>query len=223
MKKFLFTATMLVCFSALSKAQQGRVGINTTSPAATLDVAANTADNTRPDALLAPRMTEDQLAAKNLAFADGTAGTPSAQNGALVYVTAVDGTTTAKTVNVTASGYYYYDGTAGNNVWKTLGSGSAGAVNPTFRTIPGAATTNILASDVGNSVIITGTVSGDIILPTPTAAMVGKKLTLISTGSGSQSLTNSNPNYLTNTLSFLQQFATELITDGTSWYGLGGQ
>lgn len=36
---------MLVGLSAVSKAQQGRVGINTTTPAATLDVVANTTDN----------------------------------------------------------------------------------------------------------------------------------------------------------------------------------
>jgi hypothetical protein len=222
MKKILLTATVLASMTALTKAQQGRVGINTTTPAATLDVTANTADATRPDALLVPRMTEDQLAAKNTAYADG-AGTASAQNGALVYVTAVDGATTAKTVNVTATGFYYYDGTAGNNVWKTFGGGAVTPVIPTFRTIPGAATTTILATDVGNSVIITGAVSGNIILPTPTTAMIGKKLTLISTGSGTQSLTDANANYLTNTLSGLQQYATELITDGTNWYGLGGQ
>ncbi len=223
MKKFLFTATMLVCFSALSKAQQGRVGINTTTPAATLDVAANTADATRPDALLAPRMTEDQLAAKNAAFADGTAGTPSAQNGALVYVTAVDGTTTAKTVNVTASGYYYYDGTVGNNVWKTLGGGNAAAVNPTYRSTPGAAVITINASDVGNIVLITAGAQGQIQLPTPTAAMVGKKLTIVEIGGILQGLTNLNPTYKTNTLSGLQQFGSEFITDGTNWYALGGQ
>lgn len=115
---------MLVGFATVAQAQQGRVGINTTTPAATLDVVANTADATRPDALLVPRMSEDQLAAKNAAYVDGTAGTPSAQNGALVYVTATDGATTAKTVNVTATGFYYYDGTTGNNVWKTFGSGA---------------------------------------------------------------------------------------------------
>lgn len=97
MKKILLTVSVLACMTALTKAQQGRVGINTTTPAATLDVTANTADATRPDALLVPRMTEDQLAAKNAAYVDGTAGTPSAQNGALVYVTAVDGSTTTKT------------------------------------------------------------------------------------------------------------------------------
>lgn len=107
-------------------------------------------------------------------------------------------------------------------MWKAVGGGSA-PVPPTFRTIAGTAITTINASDVGNVVVITGNVNGDIQLPAPTASMIGKKLTLISTGSGSQSLTSLNSNYLTNTLSFLQQFSTELITDGTNWYGLGGQ
>ncbi|MGL6129571.1 MAG: hypothetical protein ACRC05_20900, partial [Chryseobacterium artocarpi] len=64
---------MLVAFTALSKAQQGRVGINTTTPAATLDVVANTTDNARPDAVLVPRMSRAELEAKNNAYANGSA------------------------------------------------------------------------------------------------------------------------------------------------------
>ncbi|MGE8526354.1 hypothetical protein [Chryseobacterium rhizosphaerae] len=116
MKKFLFTATMLVCLSALSKAQQGRVGINTTTPAATLDVVANTTDNARPDALLVPRLTRAQLSAKNNAY-------DTAQNGALAFVTTLDGTAAGKTANVSATGFYYYD--APNSVWKSVGGGSS--------------------------------------------------------------------------------------------------
>ncbi|WP_312390663.1 hypothetical protein [Chryseobacterium sp.] len=194
MKKFLFTATMLVCFSALSKAQQGRVGINTTTPAATLDVAANTADATRPDALLAPRMTEDQLAAKNAAFADGTAGTPSAQNGALVYVTAADGTTTAKTVNITTPGYYYYDGTVGNNVWKTLGGGAA-PVAQRYEVIKGGvANVTVGAYTIGandfliNTQMTTG--GSTITFPNLTAADAGRVIQVF----------NNNPSNAANTL-----------------------
>lgn len=123
MKKFLLTATMLVAFTALSKAQQGRVGINTTTPAATLDVVANTTDTARPDALLIPRLSRAQLLAKDGAYANGNASAASAQNGALVFVNTIDGTATTKTANVTATGFYYYDGTNGNNVWKPVGGG----------------------------------------------------------------------------------------------------
>ncbi|WP_426479691.1 hypothetical protein ACP3T3_09805 [Chryseobacterium sp. CBSDS_008] len=118
MKKFLLTAVMLVGLSALSKAQQGRVGINTTTPAATLDVVANTTDNARPDALLVPRMTRAQLLAKDAAYT-------AAQNGALAFVTTIDGTATPKTTNVTAVGFYYYDSPSAT--WKTLGGGAAPA------------------------------------------------------------------------------------------------
>lgn len=122
MKKFLFTATMLVCFSALSKAQQGRVGINTTAPDATLDIVANTTDTTRPDALLVPRMTRAQLIGKDGAYNYTSAAVPQ-QNAALVYVTAIDGTVTTKTTNVTAIGFYYFDGPAG--AWKAVGGGGS--------------------------------------------------------------------------------------------------
>ncbi|MFZ4929989.1 hypothetical protein [Chryseobacterium sp. Mn2064] len=108
---------MLVCLSALSKAQQGRVGINTTTPAATLDVVATTTDNARPDALLVPRMTRAQLLAKDAAYT-------AAQNGALAFITTIDGTATAKTTNVTAVGFYYYDGQT-TNTWIAVGGTTA--------------------------------------------------------------------------------------------------
>lgn len=115
MKKFLLTTTMLVGFVAIAQAQQGRVGINTTTPAATLDVVANTTDATRPDALLVPRMTRAQLYAKDAAYA-------VPQNGAIVFVNTIDGTATAKTINVTATGFYYYNSTPG--VWVAVGGNS---------------------------------------------------------------------------------------------------
>lgn len=65
MKKFLLTATMLVGFVAIAQAQQGRVGINTTTPASTLDVVGAPTDATKPDALLVPRLTRGQLQAKD--------------------------------------------------------------------------------------------------------------------------------------------------------------
>ncbi|WP_147436493.1 hypothetical protein [Chryseobacterium sp. 7] len=206
---------MLVGLSAFSKAQTtGRVGINTTTPAATLDVVANTTDNTRPDALLVPRMTRTQLYGKDAAYT-------AAQNGALAFVTTIDGTATTKTANVTAVGFYYYDSVS--STWIAVGAGSTAAAPPTYRTVAGSASMVILPSDLGNVVLFSGGVAGQIQLPTPTAAMVGKKLTLISIDGLQHNLTNLNTNYLTKSLSALQQFGSEFITDGTNWYGLGGQ
>ncbi|RMZ59328.1 hypothetical protein D1632_06705 [Chryseobacterium nematophagum] len=116
MKKILLTTAMLVCLTTLSKAQQGRVGINTSAPDATLDIVANTADNTKPDGLLVPRMSRSQLTAKDAAYV-------AAQNGTIVFVNTLDGSAAGKVVNVTATGYYYYD--APNSQWKGLGNGTA--------------------------------------------------------------------------------------------------
>lgn len=117
MKKILLTATMLVGFAAVSQAQQGRVGINTNTPASTLDVVGTPTDATRPDALLVPRLTKAQLAAKDAAYI-------AAQNGALVFVTDATGASTTKTANVSAPGFYYYDGVT-QNAWISFGGGAS--------------------------------------------------------------------------------------------------
>ncbi|WP_288436376.1 hypothetical protein [uncultured Chryseobacterium sp.] len=142
MKKILLTAIMLVGLSAFSKAQTtGRVGINTTTPAATLDVVATTTDNTRPDALLVPRMTRSQLYAKDAAYT-------AAQNGALAFVTTIDGTATTKTANVTAVGFYYYDSVS--STWKNVGGGAV-ATGMTVRVQTG---NTISDADLNNAIIV---------------------------------------------------------------------
>ncbi|MBB6370930.1 hypothetical protein [Chryseobacterium shigense] len=70
-------------------------------------------------------MSRAELEQKNTAYADAVGATPSAQNGALVFVNGLGGTGAGKTVNVTATGFYYYDGTTGNNVWKPVGGGGS--------------------------------------------------------------------------------------------------
>lgn len=98
----VFTAT------AITYAQ---VGINTVTPQATLDVAAN-AGTTAKDGILPPRVSKQQLAAKDA----GTYG--SVQTGALVFITdttAPSGTTPSlsQVTDITSNGYYYFTG----SVW----------------------------------------------------------------------------------------------------------
>ncbi len=212
MKKFLLTTTMLVCISALSKAQQGRVGINTATPSATLDIVANTTDNARPDALLVPRMSEDQLAAKNAAY-------NTAQNGAFVFVNAVDGTTTAKTVNVTATGFYYYD--APNNVWKAVGSGSA--VN-TALVVSAEQTTSYTVPATEDIILLNVNVTGQSITLPTTGVTVGKKLYVTNRGSQQVDIVPA-PRETANTAIQPQQAAILIYLGGTgagSWSYLTG-
>ncbi len=90
-----------------------QVGINTETPATTLDVVGEPADPLKLDGIMAPRLSGDDLRSKSYT---------AAQTGALLYVTAADSSPAGQTVNVTATGYYYFDGT----VWvKTSGSGGS--------------------------------------------------------------------------------------------------
>jgi hypothetical protein len=119
-----------------------KVGIGTASPVATLDIVGDPSTATVVDGVIAPRLTGAELKAKDAIYT-------TTQAGAIVYITlpltAV--TTTAKTENVTAVGYYYFDGT----IWQdfvrnvlfdaNLGTGAGGTTNATiaatgFNTVP---------------------------------------------------------------------------------------
>ena len=89
-----------IAFTHTLKAQ---VGVNTTAPASSLDVVGEPAIAASADGIIAPRITGDQLRTKTAYGAD--------QEGALVYVTAADSAPAGQTINVTAPGYYYFDGT----------------------------------------------------------------------------------------------------------------
>lgn len=102
MKKNIMIGGFL-CIYTLSFSQ---VGINTSTPNATFDVAANSSSSSRPEGFIAPRLTGAQLKAKDAAY-----GVP--QKGAIIYIT--EGLTAAetstKTSNVISSGYFYFNGT----------------------------------------------------------------------------------------------------------------
>jgi hypothetical protein len=79
-----------------------QVGINTANPQATLDVAKGT-DQTKPDGIIPPRLTGDELRAKSSVY-----GLP--QDGTIVYITApVTTQTDPKTQDVGTIGFFIYD------------------------------------------------------------------------------------------------------------------
>jgi len=108
-KKLYTGSALLICATAFAQ-----VGINTDTPAATFDVVGKPTVTSALDGIIAPRIDGAQLRAKAYT---------AAQTGALVYVTAADTAPAGQTVNVTSTGYYYFDGT----VWvKPAGSGGSG-------------------------------------------------------------------------------------------------
>ncbi|MDR3026323.1 hypothetical protein [Chryseobacterium sp.] len=201
---------MLVGLSALSKAQQGRVGINTTTPAATLDVVANTTDNARPDALLVPRMTRAQLLAKDAAYT-------AAQNGALAFVTTIDGTATPKTTNVTAVGFYYYDGQT-TNTWITVGGG--GVVTPALPSVRTSATgVDLSAADLDGYVFLT--TNADLSTIPVSAATKGRSITLVKVGGGTLTVNGASAASV-NSMT-LNGRGLGFIYDGTAWQSYSAQ
>lgn len=107
MKKFILLSA--VSASALAFSQSGNVGINTSTPAATLDVVGQPGTAAKLDGIIAPRLSGAQLRAKTYT---------SAQNGALIYATDADTAPAGQTINVTSVGYYYFDAIA--NQWKAM-------------------------------------------------------------------------------------------------------
>lgn len=105
MKKIKLTlASIMMCFSITAYSQ---VGINTDSPKVTLHVEGKPDVATVPDGVMAPRVTGDQLKAKDDVYL-------AAQTGALVYVTQAVTAPSVKTAKVDKAGYYMFNGTT----WK---------------------------------------------------------------------------------------------------------
>ncbi|MEG0926714.1 tail fiber domain-containing protein [Chryseobacterium sp.] len=107
---------MKKCFLVMlvSGMAYSQMGINTQTPQATLDVTAKTTDGTKPEGLMPPRLTGDQIKA-------GDAQYNAAQKGTLVYATSAVGTSSTKTANITAAGYYSFNGT----LWEKFGGSTS--------------------------------------------------------------------------------------------------
>lgn len=97
------TAVLLV-FSGSSFFAQ--VGVNSSDPKATFDIAAKTTNGSKAEGLIAPRLTGDQIKLADIQY-------NSDQAGAIVYASSGVTTPSAKTANITGPGYYYFDG----NMW----------------------------------------------------------------------------------------------------------
>ncbi|NIF06551.1 hypothetical protein F3J23_13970 [Chryseobacterium sp. Tr-659] len=112
MKKKAFLLSTI--FSAIFVYAQ--VGINTITPKATLDIEGNPSDISKIDGLIVPRLTRAELTTKG----DSLYGNP--QNGSLIYITNVSGgNNLSQRVNITATGYYYFDSNI--NQWKNITGG----------------------------------------------------------------------------------------------------
>ena len=106
MRKCYVLLAALLC----SYSMNAQVGINTTTPRASLDVVGNPTDTSVADGIIPPRITGDALKLKENSYGPN-------QNGAIVYVTTPvsDMTGAVKTANVVRKGFYIYDATFANS------------------------------------------------------------------------------------------------------------
>ncbi|WP_131401686.1 tail fiber domain-containing protein [Chryseobacterium sp. JM1] len=108
MKRIILPIT--IAASACMMQMNAQVGVNTTTPAATLDVIAKnaTGTTTTPEGILIPRADRQRVQSM-------TGVSPST----LIYVNSIsNGTQAGTAVNIDAVGYYFYNGT----VWGKLGA-----------------------------------------------------------------------------------------------------
>lgn len=146
MKKVFYSITFVLCTMAF-----GQVGINSNNPKATLDIVRHPNGVNLPDGVIAPRLTGDQLKAKDALYIKTTSSVDG-QTGTVVFVTAsVTGTPAGKTINVTSAGYYYFDG----DVWRKLNdSTSSGGTTSYANSRPGAVK---IAMNQSNFLTLNGT------------------------------------------------------------------
>ncbi|PRP67055.1 PA14 domain-containing protein [Nonlabens agnitus] len=103
--------SLLIALTSLPIMAQ--VGINSVDPKATMDIEAIETNSSTAEGLIAPRLTGDQIRDKDAQY-----GTD--QTGTLIYASAaVTSSPSAKTINIDAPGYYFFDG----SIWLKVAAG----------------------------------------------------------------------------------------------------
>lgn len=173
-KLFISAFLLFYCFA------YSQVGIDTSDPKATLDVAAKPTDILFPDGIIAPRLTGNELKTKDNAYG-------SDQNGTIIFVTSAASPTTSKTEEVIKSGYYYYNNDTAR--WTGFHSSAGNGVNTNSMTNVG----NSLTSTVNGIAASTSTVNA-----VSNTLSASNQLTTTVNGVSSTPLTLSNTNIYTN-------------------------
>ena len=120
-----------------------QVGINTTTPKATLDITAKNLTGTSPDGLLIPRM--DRLKAQNMS---GTAIST------LIYVNNIsNGSLSGTTIDMNTPGFYYFDGAK----WIKLSADTSKFVDKSIYTGNGNLEGNRTVAQEANTLAFTST------------------------------------------------------------------
>lgn len=168
-----FSTLSFFCFVSFVNAQ---VGVNTTDPKTTFDIRSKLGI-TDADGFQTPRLTRGELTAK------GNSLYGSAQTGAIIYITdATNGDNLSQRINITAKGYYYFDGT---NWQKMLDSSYPAIIS---------ASNGLTAS--GNNVKLGGSISENTTISNLTATnklnITGTGVDMLNVDSGTLSVDGAN-------------------------------
>ncbi|KQS93460.1 hypothetical protein [Chryseobacterium sp. Leaf394] len=203
------TKIFITIFSFSFVTIYSQVGIDTTDPKATLDVTARSADLSKIDGIIAPRLSGNELKSKDGLYRPN-------QNAAFVYATSAASPTTAKTVEITKAGYYYYDAVLAK--WVTFQSSTGSGI-----------TTNEITNPINT---ITSTVNG--ISSTTNAVNAvsntlnsSNQLTTTVNGVSSNPVTLANSNIYTNNGTLASNRTVNMADKwlnfaGTANVGIGG-
>ncbi|WP_018676415.1 hypothetical protein [Riemerella columbina] len=195
----------------ITYAQQGKVGINAENPQATLEIKvadANINGNTK-EGVLIPRVSRLRAANMGADVAEST----------LLYIDSVsDGTASGTTVNVDATGFYFFKG----GVWVKMGAGASQA-DTTLDVITGnlRVVTSITPEEWAkpNTFALVQTSEDQIKLPDP--ANYTNKIISVN-NQYNYSVSYYNTNKPKNSSSLDSGKGHLLMSSGTTWYIIGG-